>query len=72
MMQEKIVLSVADVQHALGIGKNKAYLLFKQPSFPSFQIAGKYMVSVKDFEIWMERIKKLPGKNYKLDSLFNS
>jgi hypothetical protein len=71
-MQGKIVLSVADVQHALGIGKNKAYLLFKQPSFPSFKIDGRYMVSAKDFEIWMERIKKLPGKNYKLDSIFNN
>ena len=29
------------------------------------------MITTKDFERWLERIQKLPGKNYKLDPLIN-
>lgn len=72
MMQEKMVLNVADVQNILGISKNKAYRLFKMKSFPSIQFDGKYMITSKEFERWLERIQKLPGKNYKLDPIINS
>ena len=68
-MQERMVMSVADVQRELQIGKNKAYLLFKQKSFPSFRLDGKYLVSTKDFELWLDRVKKIPGKTYKLDNI---
>ncbi len=60
------VMTVADVQKALHIGKDKAYRLFKQKSFPSFQFDGKYMVRVADFEAWLGKIQKLPDKNYRL------
>ena len=63
---DNYVMSVADVQKALHIGKDKAYRLFKQKSFPSFQFDGKYMVTVKDFELWLAKIQKLPDKNYRL------
>lgn len=66
-MQERMVMSVADVQRELQIGKNKAYSLFKQKSFPSFQLDGKYLVSTKDFELWLDRVKKIPGKKYMMD-----
>lgn len=63
---EQYVMTVADVQKVLHIGKDKAYRLFKQKSFPSFRFDGRYLVTEKDFERWMERIQKLPDKNYKL------
>lgn len=63
---EQYVMSVAAVQKALHIGKDKAYRLFKQKSFPSFQFDGKYMVRVSDFELWLGKIQKLPDKNYRL------
>ena len=63
---EQYVMSVADVQKALHIGKDKAYRLFKQKSFPSFQFDGKYMVRVTDFEAWLGKIQKLPDRNYRL------
>lgn len=63
---EQYVMTVADVQKVLHIGKDKAYRLFKQKSFPSFRLDGRYLVTEKDFERWMERIHKLPDKNYKL------
>lgn len=67
-----MTMTVADVQRELHIGKDKAYRLFKQKSFPSFQFDGRYLIATKDFEAWMERIKKLPGRNYLLDPIINS
>jgi len=63
---DTLTLTVADVKKLLHIGNDKAYALFKQKSFPSFQFDGKYLVLKTDFEKWLENIKKLPDKNYKL------
>ena len=71
MMPENMTMTVADVQKALHIGKDKAYRLFRMASFPSFQFDGKFLIRTQDFEKWMERIQKLPGKNYRLDPIIN-
>ena len=63
---EKYVMTVEDVQKALYIGKDKAYRLFKQKSFPSFQIEGRYYVTVEDFGIWLGKLKKLPDKSFRM------
>ena len=63
---DAITLTVADVKKHLHIGNDKAYALFKQKSFPSFQFDGKYLVKRDDFEKWLSNIQKLPDKNYKL------
>lgn len=68
-MPETMTMTVSDVQKALHIGKDKAYRLFKMPSFPSFQFDGRYLIRTKDFDAWMARIQKLPGKNYMLDPI---
>ena len=68
MSDNRMVMTVREVQEELHIGRNKAYRLFKQPSFPSFQLEGTYLVSRKDFETWLDRLKKLPGKKYVLDN----
>jgi hypothetical protein len=68
MNENRMVMTVREVQEELHIGRNKAYLLFKQPSFPSFMLDGTYLVARKDFETWLDRLKKLPGKKYVLDN----
>lgn len=62
------VMTVADVQKELRIGKDKAYSLFKMKSFPSFRFDGRYLVMSQDFAEWLGKIKKLPDKNYILTS----
>lgn len=62
------VMTVADVQKELRIGKDKAYSLFKMKSFPSFRFDGRYLVTSEDFAEWLRRIQKLPDKNYVLSS----
>ena len=62
------VMTVADVQKELHIGKDKAYSLFKMKSFPSFRFDGRYLVTSQDFAEWLSKIKKLPDKNYILTS----
>ncbi len=66
------VMTVNDVMVLLHIGRNKAYRLFNMKSFPSFRFEDRHYITKKDFEIWMERIKKLPGQNYKLDPIINN
>ncbi len=64
-MQDRMVMSVADVQHQLGIGKNTAYRLFKEKSFHSFEIQGRFYITTEDFAKWLTYVKKLPGKSFK-------
>lgn len=68
MEETRMVMTVREVQEQLQIGRNKAYLLFKQPSFPGFMLDGTYLVARQDFEDWLARLKKLPGKKYMLDT----
>ena len=63
---EQHVYTVAEVQKILHIGKDKAYRLFKQKSFPSFQFDGRDLVRVKDFDTWLGKIQKMPERNYVL------
>lgn len=63
---EHNIMTVADVQKELHIGKDKAYRLFKEKSFPSFQFDGRYLITRKEFERWVDNIQKLPKKNYVL------
>lgn len=63
---EPKVYTVAEVQKILHIGKDKAYRLFKQKSFPSFQFDGRYLVRVSDFDNWLGKIQKMPDRNYVL------
>lgn len=60
------LLSVADVQKILGIGKTKAYYLFDQKDFPSFRIGGRYYVKKERFEKWIDDIMLLPNRCYEI------
>ena len=52
-------LSTKDISLLLGIGTNSAYLLMRNPSFPSYRIGKKLYVARKDFLCWYE---KMAGK----------
>mgnify|MGYP000893031668 FL=1 len=65
-MENNMILTVIDIKAILKIGNDKAYKLFHQRSFPSFSIGGKHYIKRDDFEQWLENIKKLPDRNYKL------
>lgn len=59
-----IIMTAKDVKEYLHLGNGKTYELFRQKSFPSFQLDGKYLVERAKFEKWLANIQKLPGKNY--------
>mgnify|MGYP004550597045 CR=1 FL=1 len=62
------LLSVADVQKILGIGKTRAYCLFEQKDFPSFRIGNRYYVRKERFEKWLDDIMLLPYRCYEIAS----
>jgi excisionase family DNA binding protein len=48
------VLTVSDVAKELGLGKNSAYELFKQPDFPSFMIGKRYRTTQEALQEWLK------------------
>ena len=69
---EKYLLTVADVQQALGLGRDKTYRLFRQKNFPSIQIDGRFFITKKEFEHWLDRIQKIPDKKYTIDTIIKN
>lgn len=47
------MLTVADIAKIMHIGKNAAYELVKNPTFPSIQLGSRYLTSEKELEIWI-------------------
>ena len=66
-MDDALTLTVEDVKRHLHIGNDKVYTLFRQKSFPSFKVDGKYLVRRDEFEKWLDNIQKLPDRNYKFE-----
>lgn len=63
-MENKILLTVKDVQKELQIGNAKAYALFNQKSFPSIKIGNTHYIKRDRFEEWLDDISKLPNSTY--------
>ena len=53
-MGEKRCYSVSEIQHILGICKTTAYNLIKENQFRSMLIGGKYVISKKSFDEWLD------------------
>lgn len=53
-MNEKI-MHVEELQNELGIGRDTAYALMRNHSFPSIKIGRRYIVERKAFEEWLAR-----------------
>jgi len=56
MNQDKRLLQVRDLQEILNIGRDTAYALMHNKSFPSTQIGGRYYVSASALEEWLNKI----------------
>ena len=52
---ERIVYNVKDLQKILGIGRDTAYALMRNGSFPAIKIGHRYIVETKAFEQWLRR-----------------
>ena len=52
---ERIVYNVKDLQKVLGIGRDTAYALMRNCSFPAIKIGNRYIVETKAFEQWLRR-----------------
>ncbi len=48
------VLTAKDVAHVLHVGRDKAYLLMKYPTFPSIQLGGRYLVTEQALFEWLQ------------------
>ena len=53
-MSEKRCYSVGEIQHILGISKTTAYNLIKENQFRAMLIGGKYVISKKSFDEWLD------------------
>lgn len=61
MNNKSIMMTVKDVQNFLGIGRNRAYDIFKRKDFPAILIGKKYVVEQNAFYSWLKerREKKI-------------
>ena len=62
-MQETVMYRVQDLQEILNIGRDKAYSLMKNRSFPAMRLGGRYMVTQEAFFRWL---KSYEGKEFKM------
>ena len=53
-MGEKRCYSVGEIQNILGICKTTAYNLIKENQFRAMLIGGKYVISKKSFDEWLD------------------
>lgn len=52
---ERMTLSVAEVQQALGVGRNTVYELVNRSDFPKIRVGRKIIVPRDAFAKWLER-----------------
>ena len=52
---ECMVYNLKDLQKVLGIGRDTAYALMRNGSFPAIKIGNRYIVEAKAFEQWLRR-----------------
>lgn len=55
MTQLPELMTIKELQHYLGIGKDKAYKLAKSKSFPALKIGGRYYLIKADFAVWLAK-----------------
>lgn len=51
---EKLAYTPKEAAKLLGIGSNAIYKLLKEDDFPSYMVAGKYYVSKKGLQEWID------------------
>ena len=51
---EKLALTPKEAAKLLGVGNNTMYRLLKEDDFPSYMVAGKYYISKKGLDEWVQ------------------
>lgn len=51
---QPMVLSVKDLQTALGLSRKTVYDLVKTPGFPSFHVGGRILINKAALQRWMD------------------
>lgn len=49
------LLNMKEIQTIFGCGKRQAYELLRIPGFPAMKLGGKYLVSAKALELWIQK-----------------
>lgn len=65
MEQKKKVYTVEEVREILGIGKNKAYELCNNQTFPVLRIGSRILIPIRTFEDWLYSGAVLIDRVYK-------
>ena len=52
------MISVTEFQHALGIGKDKAYQIAREKDFPSIKIGKEYKIFLEKLPDWLSKQEK--------------
>lgn len=52
---ERMTLSVAEVQKALGIGKSAVYALINREGFPKIRMGRKFIIPREAFLRWLDQ-----------------
>lgn len=53
-MSEKRCYTIGDIQEILGICRKTAYNLIRENRFRSILVGGKYMISKRSFDAWLD------------------
>lgn len=60
---EKLIYNTKDLQSVLGIGRETAYALMHNKSFPSIRVGHRFLVEKVALENWLKAYK---GKAFKI------
>ena len=52
---ERMTLTVSDLQHALGIGRNQAYDLVNRADFPKIRVGRKILIPRDALIRWLDK-----------------
>ncbi|MCD7886483.1 MAG: helix-turn-helix domain-containing protein [Clostridiales bacterium] len=55
MTTERLTLDAKGVAEALGVGVNQAYTLMHDPTFPSFRVGRRWLVSADALKAWLQK-----------------
>lgn len=61
LMFDQMVYTTKDLQTVLNIGRETAYSLMRNPSFPSIRIGARYIVEKEALKAWLKRYE---GKEF--------
>lgn len=52
---EKVVLSMEEFAAVMGIGRNKAFELTREPGFPTVRLGRRIVIPVDALKLWLDK-----------------